>query len=125
MNIKYQKGQTLVVLLVYMVIAIIVTTASIALVMNSSWNTDKLYQGTTALDVAENGIELAVIQVIRDPSYTGGTLSLDGGTAVITVTGTDPKIITSQGTMGNFTRTVQASLNTTNNIYVISSWQEQ
>lgn len=119
-----QKGQTLIILLVYMVIAIIVTTASIALVMNNSWNTDKLYQGTTAVDVAESGIENAVLKIIRNPAYAGETLTIGNGTAVVTVSGTDPKTIHSKGTVGNFTRTVEAMLNTTNNVYVISSWRE-
>ncbi len=43
MKNKYaQKGQTLVILLTYMVIAVIVTTGSIALVINSSKGTDKV-----------------------------------------------------------------------------------
>ena len=66
-----QQGQTLVILLTYMVIAIIVTTASIALVLNSSRGTDKVYQGANSLDIAESGAETAMIKLIRDPNYSG------------------------------------------------------
>ncbi len=119
-----QKGQTLVILLTYMVIAIIVTTASIALIMNSAINTDKLYQGTTALDVAENGVENALMRMLREPGYSGEILTTEGGTATVEVVGTNPKIITSRGRLNDFNRTIEATVNTTNNVYVITSWKE-
>lgn len=119
-----QKGQTLVILLTYMVIAIIVTTASIALIMNSAINTDKLYQGTTALDVAENGAENALIRMLREPGYLGEVLTTEGGSATVDVTGTNPKVITSRGTLNDFTRTIEVTVSTTNNVYVITSWKE-
>jgi hypothetical protein len=53
-----------------MVIAVIVTTASIALVINSSKGTDKVYQGANSLDIAESGAETAMIKLLRDSNYT-------------------------------------------------------
>src|SRR5689334_17177130 len=108
-KIKNQSGQTLVILLSYMVIAIIVTTASIALVINSSQGTDKLYQGSNSLDIAESGAETAMIKLIRNPNYTvtNETVDVGSGQAVITITGSNPKTIVSKGTLNNFTRTIQ------------------
>lgn len=124
MNKQRQKGQTLVILLTYMVIAVIVTTASIALVINSSKGTDKIYQGANALDIAESGAETAMIKLLRDSSYTGETLTVGNGQAVVTITGSDPKIILSKGTLNNFTRTIQVIVNTTNNVLTATSWKE-
>lgn len=126
MKIKYNKqaGQTLVILLTYMVIAIIVTTASIALVINSSKATDKVYQGTNSLDIAESGAETAMIKLLRDPSYVGETLTVGSGQATITITGTNPKTIVSKGTLNNFTRTIQVIVDTSNNILTATSWKE-
>ncbi len=121
---KNQKGQTLVILLAYMVIAVIVTTASIALVINSSKGTDKIYQGANALDIAESGAETAMIKLLRDPFYVGETVTVGGGQAVITVTGTNPKTVLSKGTLNNFTRTVQVIVDTTNNVMTATSWKE-
>lgn len=121
---KNQKGQTLVILLAYMVIAVIVTTASIALVINSSKGTDKIYQGANALDIAESGAETAMIKLLRDPSYVGETVTVGGGQAVITVTGTNPKTVLSKGTLNNFTRTIQVIVDTTNNVMTATSWKE-
>ena len=123
--LKKNRGQTLVMLLIYIVIAIIITTSAVAIVIVNSKGTDKLYQGTTAFDVAESGAETAMIKLLRDPAYTGESLTLNGGTATITITGTNPKTVTSKGTLGNFTRTVQATVDTSNNVLTVTSWKEQ
>ena len=123
-NPNSQKGQTLVILLTYMVIAIVVTTASIALIINSSIGTDKVYQGANSLDIAESGAETAMIKLLRNPSYTGETLSVGNGQAVITITGTNPITILSRGTLSNFTRTIQVIVDTSNNVFTTTSWRE-
>jgi len=122
--ITKQQGQTLIILLIYMVIAIIITTASIALVINSSRGTDKVYQGANSLDIAESGAETAMIKLLRDPNYIGETVAVGNGQAVITVTGTNPITIVSKGTLNNFTRTIQVVVDTSNNTLTATSWKE-
>lgn len=107
-----------------MVIAIIITTASIALVLNSSQATSKVYQGATSLDIAESGAETAMIRLLRDVNYTGEALPVGGGQAVITVSGTNPKTIISKGTLNNFTRTIRVIVDTSNNVLTVTSWKE-
>lgn len=119
-----QKGQTLVILLIYMMIAVIVTTASIALVINSATGTDRVNQGSKSLDIAESGAETAMIKLLRNPDYSGETLSVNGGQAFVTVSGTNPKTVSSKGTLGNFTRTIQVVVDTSNNILTVLSWKE-
>ena len=119
-----QEGQTMIILLTYMIIAIIVTTTSIALVLNSSSGTDKVYQGTNALDIAESGAETAMIKLLRNPVYSGETLTVEGGQAEVTVTGSNPKTIVSIGTLNNFTRTIQVVVDTSNNTLTATSWKE-
>lgn len=122
--LKKNRGQTLIMLLIYIVIAIIITTSAVAIVIVNSKGTDKLYQGTTAFDVAESGAETAMIKLLRDPAYTGELLTLNGGTVTIIITGTNPKTVISKGTLGNFTRTVQATVDTSNNVLTVTSWRE-
>lgn len=121
---KNQKGQTLVILLVYMVMAIIVTTAAVSMVLVNSRGADKLLQGTTAYDVAESGAETAMVKLLRDTSYAGETLSVAGGTAVITVSGASTKTIVSKGTLNNFTRSVEVTATNVNNVLTVTSWKE-
>ena len=122
--LQKNEGQTIVILLSYMVIAIIIITASIALVINGSIGTDKIYQGANSLNIAESGAETAMIKLLRNPSYTGETLVIGNGQAVITVTGTNPKTILSEGTLNNFTRKIQVIVDTSNNTLTATSWKE-
>lgn len=122
--VQINQGQTLIILLMYMIIAIIVTTASVALVVNNSRSTDKVYQGTNALDIAESGAETAMIKLLRDPNFAGETLTIGSGQAVITVTGTNPKTVLSKGTLNNFTRTVQVTVDVSSNTVTVTSWKE-
>jgi hypothetical protein len=119
-----KEGQTMIILLTYMIIAIIVTTASIALVLNSSSGTDKVYQGTNALDIAESGAETAMIKLLRNPAYSGETLTVGDGQAEVTITGSNPKTIISIGTLNNFKRTIQVIVDTSNNTLTATSWKE-
>ncbi|MDQ5900763.1 MAG: hypothetical protein QG600_341 [Patescibacteria group bacterium] len=118
------SGQTLVLLLVFVVIAMLITTAVLTMTTINSGATDKVYQGTTALDIAESGAETAMIKIIRDPSYSGETVAIGNGEAVITVTGSNPKIITSKGDLNNFSRRVEVTVDFTNNIATVTSWKE-
>lgn len=119
-----QKGQTLVLLLIFMVVAVMITTASVAMIVVNNKATDKVYQGTTALDISESGAENAIIKLLRDPSFSGETITVGQGQAVITVIGTNPKTIVSKGTLNNFTRKIQVIVDMTNNIATVSSWKE-
>jgi len=124
MKTKNTSGQTLVLLLIYVVVAMIITTAAVAISVVNSRATDKVYQGTTAYDVAESGAETAMLKLLRNPNYLGETLTVNGGSATITITGGALKTVTSKGTLGNFTRTIQAVVDTSDNILVIVSWKE-
>lgn len=123
-RISTQKGQTLVLLLIYMVMAIVITTAAVAISISNSRATGKVYQGSNAFNIAEAGIETAMIKLLRDPSYTGETLTVENGTVTITITGTNPKTIRSEGEINNFIRIVEATVDTSDNVLTVLSWKE-
>ncbi len=122
---KKNSGQTLVSLMIFMVTAIIIITAAVAVTIINSKTTSKFYQGIVSYDLAETGIENAIIRLLRDPSYTGETLVLTGATIELLVSGSDPYTITSTATNGNFKRTIRATASYNNNALSISSWKEQ
>lgn len=119
-----EAGQALVTLLIFMVIAITVTAAAVSLVIINSVSTSKTQQASLVYSVAESGAENGLLRLLRNPFYTGETLDVGEGTAVITVTGVNPKVITSVGTIGNFQRTIEIQVDFTNNIMTIQSWKE-
>lgn len=122
LTIKLRGGQTLVFLLVFMAIAIVITSAAVIVTTVNSTATGQLDIGNTALDVATSGAENGLMRLLRDPSYPGETLTVGSGSATISVAG---GVITSVGKVASFSRTVQVSTSYTNNVLAILSWKEK
>lgn len=121
---KQKKGQALLMLLVFSVIGLLVGSAATTLILVNSSNVQKSQAGLTTLQIAESGMENALIRILRNPNYQGETLTIGQGTATITVTGSGPFTLTSVGSIGNFSRTIQVIADYNNNILTVTSWRE-
>ncbi|OGG34951.1 hypothetical protein A2363_01880 [Candidatus Gottesmanbacteria bacterium RIFOXYB1_FULL_47_11] len=117
-------GQALVVLLVFMVVAITMTTMAVALLVINANAASQVEQGDMAVAIAQSGAENAILRLARNPGYTGETLTVDGGSATVTVTGTNPLTVTSVGTYNGFVRGVVASASFLDTVLTVNSWQE-
>ncbi len=112
-------------MLYIMVIGVLVATGAVYALFNNTSVASMDELGLLAHSAAESGIENALLRLIRDPTYTGETLSFGNQrTAVITVTGASPQLITSVGTIDNVSRKVQAAVNYTNGTFTILSWAD-
>ena len=120
-NAKGNSGQALVALLFFAIIGITIITASALILYTNTAALSVGEQGVYAYYVAESGVEEALIRLIRNPSYTGGTLPVGSGTASIQVSG---GIITSKGTYQNLVRKIQAVTITDQNGLRVTSWKE-
>lgn len=120
-TINYQSGQTLVTLLVFIIIAATVTMTATVVLLNTTQSSSIETNNIIATQIADSGAENALLRLLRDPTYTGETLSIGEGTATISVTGSNPITITSTGTIGNYKKTVQVIV-TYNNTMSVSSW---
>lgn len=120
---NWQCGQALVTLLIFIVVALSITTAATVLIVNSSLSTTQLEESTLAHQVAESGMENALLRMLRNPAYAGETLTVGEGTATITVSGTNPKTITSVGRVGTHQRTVQVVADYSSILNIVS-WRE-
>jgi hypothetical protein len=121
---KNQGGQALVVLLFYMIIAITLTSAAVAVSITNSIATMQEEEGNHALETAESGIDNALLRLLRNRSFAGESFSVDGGSSVTTVNGDLTKTIVSTGTVGNVSKIVQVTVSFNNGIMQITSWQE-
>lgn len=129
LDIRYwilnEKGQALITLLFFSVIAITVTSAAVVILLTNSLSGAKLQQGTIAYQIAQAGIENATLRLLRDPNYTGESLSVGDGVATITVVRNGQLYtIQSKGIIGNFSRTVQAAATYSNNLLTVSLQEE-
>ena len=120
-----QQGQALVVLLVFMVVAIMMTSMAVALVIINATAASKLEQSDMALKLSESGVENALLRLVRNPSYSGtDTFIIGSGTVTATVSGTNPIIIMSQGMQNTFVRTTSVSASYVNTVLTVNSWKE-
>lgn len=125
MKNKNRSGQTLVVLLVFIAMAMIIISASVVMMAVNSLGATRFDRGQVALDAAESGAENALMTLLRNPSYSGETISIGESSVLITVPGGNfPKNITSKATLGNTIRTIQVSVSYTNNVLTVVSWKE-
>jgi hypothetical protein len=122
--IESRGGQALVVLLFFMIIAITLSTTAVAVMVSNSLSVTRSELSARAIELAEGGAQNALVRLIRMTTYTGETMNLGDGTATITVSGTNPKIIQSVGTIGEVSRIIQVVVTTTNGISTITSWTE-
>jgi hypothetical protein len=125
-----ERGQALITLLVFMIIGLTITSAAIVMILVNSSSGTKQQQGELAYQIAQSGAENAVLRVLRTPppAYTGETLPVGNGQAVITVTGSgtvaSPYVILSRGELGNFVRQVEIQARYENNLFEITSERE-
>jgi hypothetical protein len=125
-----QNGQALITLLFFMIIGItLITAASVVTLVNLS-STTSAEQGILAYYDAENGIEDALLLLLRYPinsssPYAGGTTTYDQGQATVTVSSSGNVVtITSVGTYLNASRTIQVKQTNGSSGWQITSWNE-
>jgi len=119
-----QKGQALITLLFFVLISLTITSGAIIIIIANSLSVSKLQEGTLAYYAAESGVENALLRLLREPNYTGEALAIGEATAVITVSGSNPKTVISVGQNGNFKRKVSAQMTYSNGYYTFSNWKE-
>lgn len=125
---KIERGQALITLLFFAIVGITVTSAAVVMILVNSLSGIKQQQGQVAYDIAQSGAENGLLRLLRDPTYTGETLAVGNGNAVITVTGSgtssSPYVILSKGTIGNFMREEQITATYQNSLLTVTSRME-
>lgn len=123
-NFKYQKGQTLVLLLVFVMVTIAITTAATFIIATNSKSATNVTLGLTTRQMAEAGVEKALLAILRDPTYKGETFNLDSGTVTTSVSGITNLTIISTAVNGDFTKRVEVKATYSNNVLTPGSWKD-
>lgn len=119
---KNQQGVALIMLLVFTVIAVAVTTVGVSIMINITRSSGTLQSHIAASQAAEGGLENGVLRLLRDPGYTGETLIIDDSTVEITVAGNGPYTITSTANYFDFSQTVSATVSYNENRLSVTNW---
>ncbi|MEI6533160.1 MAG: hypothetical protein WCO06_04960 [Candidatus Roizmanbacteria bacterium] len=121
-----KRGQSVTILLVFMVVVITVTSASVAMMLTNSLAGSTMQRGTLVLYASESGAENAIMRLLRNPNYAGETMTIDGINVVIGVNTptTTLKVITSTATLNGIKRVLEVQLLNTDGIFGINSWKE-
>lgn len=123
-HICYQKGQTLVTVLIFVIIAITLTTGAIAMTVVNSQTASSFDRSNQAYGVAESGAENGVLQLLRNPGYTGETFLVGDDSATINVSGSNPYTIVSSGRSGGFVRKIEVTADYTGGVLTVLTWKE-
>lgn len=119
------KGQALITLLFFVIIAVNITAAATVIIAVNSLSGTKFQQGSVAYEIAQTGAENAKLRLLRDPNYTGETLAVGDGSATITVSKTgNSYTLLSVGKINNFTRQIQVMADYSNNLFTVTSQKE-
>jgi len=110
-----------------MLISSIVVSSAVAIIITNSTAASKVEQGQMAYEAAESGLEEAIIQLLRNPDFSGTVSHVSTGLSEFsyTIGPIYPKTIDSYGSYHQFTR----HLNTTatynlQGSLIIGRWQE-
>lgn len=87
------SGQALIGVLAVIAISIVLVSSLMTNSLISADSSLKLRQSSLALASADSYAQNALIKLIRDPNYTGETLTLDTGRVIIEITGDNPKSV--------------------------------
>jgi len=115
------KGQALVTLLFFMVIAISVITASSVILFTNVTAGSTTEQGAIVLSGAESGAENALLRLLRNPAYSGEALLV--GNVNVNIGVTNGTIIAT-ASANNVIRKIQVQTVYNGNVLSVSSWKE-
>lgn len=83
-------------------------------------------KGNEALAVADACAEEAIRRLRIESGYTGGTFNIGSGSCILTVSNVSTTYtITSVGTVGDYTKTVQVVITLNGSSTTVDSWEEQ
>lgn len=123
---KRQSGQTMIILVFFVVTALAVVVAAIFIMSASLTATADLENGMEVKQLADSGAEEALIRLERDPSFSGESYTVGDTSISITISGSTTYTIDVTATSSNnFVRKVEVLANYNNNVLTVSSWKEK
>lgn len=126
-RIPKQQGQALIMLLFFIMIGVIVTTAAIFMIAANSLAAGGVERGVVARELADSGAENALLQILRGNYAHEDITTLPDGDVSVDITITDglPSLISSTATASGYTKKVEVGVSYVDNVLTVGSWKEK
>lgn len=120
------KGQVLVMLVVFISIMTAVTVMAVNLMITNSSSASKFELGSIVQGAAESGAEIALLKLLRNTTnYTGETFTIDDVSVTVNVSGETLKTVVSTATLGDITKKTEVLVNDpVSDVMTVTSWKE-
>ena len=119
-----KRGQALILLLIFVGISMIISTSAVLIMAVNALTNSTFQEGIQTHTLAETGAENAIVRLLRNPNYSGETLTIGSDHATVVVTGAGTKTITSTGTSGSYSQTVTVVAVINSSGVTIQSWKQ-
>ncbi len=124
MNNKNNLGSALLAVIIVSAIATVIFTSASTTLIGQMLQSQTSINSTRSYLLTESGIEEAILNLLRNQNYAGGTFNLDNNEITINVSGSNPKTITSTTGFGNTKRTIEVVVSYSENNLSVISWKE-
>lgn len=119
------KGQTLITLLIFVIVAMTVAATSVSIIITNSQKTTSSAASMEAYYAAEGGVENAALALLRNAEYSSESITFSPAVSVETTVTFDGQYrVVATGSAHGFTRTIEAIFDYTDTILTIVSWRE-
>lgn len=105
----------------FIIIALFLISAAVVMMISNSRSVQKVEGEELAIKVAETGAEVGLMNLLRDPNYTGESITLPDGVVEVSVTGGTVNVT---GTSGDFVKKLVVTTSFVNNVLSVVSWEE-
>ena len=118
------SGNILVVVLVIMVVGITIATMSLALVISTTQSLGGAMEGERLRAAVEGGVENAILNILRNPGYSGEDMTIDGLPVAVEVTTGVQTTIVATASNGAHRQRYQVVLERVAGVLTVVSWQQ-
>ena len=119
-----QRGQALIPVLIIILIVLVLGAGSLYLSLGSMLLSSYSYLGEAALISTEGAMEDALMGILRNPDYAGGSLQVADVPCTISVSGSSPAVITAECDTGRSIRRLESEVTFVNGEMTVDNLQE-
>lgn len=123
-NMRNQQGAALIMVVLIGVIALVAVVSATTLVISELRKNTVTIYGVTQYQITYGALENAFMRLLRNPNYTGETITLADSTCYITVTGDSTKTVEVRCTNGSYVRKTGATVTFADGLMTVSGITE-